>query len=147
MSDQLPPPADDAVAVAQSLQDTMDDWQAESKALRKEMARQRDYGRRNRRLIWGNYVGWALDVALSVLLAVVAFTAVHANSQAARNHDTQVASCKAGNDARSQNKGLWQFVIEQVKAANPHPRRAEQRVIDQFQAKVDTATALRDCDH
>lgn len=109
--------------------------------------------RRNLFLIRVLGLSLGIDIVLSGLLGFVAFNAhdasvraSHATSIASTNRQTLIASCRAGNDAREQNRQLWLFILDLAREANPHPTPAERKWRDSFQDRITATFALRDCD-
>ena len=125
-----------ALIAATRLQESMED-------LRTDLQAVRSYGERNRRFIWGLIVSIALDVALSIVVAVVAIAVSNTNDVAAQNRDAQIASCNAGNETRAVSRQLWNYVLDLSSQGNLTPEKRAQ--IDKFRAYMEAAYAPRDC--
>lgn len=103
------------------------------------------YGHRNRRMIWGLVVSLVLDIALSIVVAVVAVKASETNSLAQQNRNAAVATCEAGNSVRAVSVQLWTYVLDlsQKVPSNTAPDRQKQ--INDFRNYMLAAYAPRDC--
>jgi len=107
----------------------------ELQATRAEVVRLRTYGRRNRKFI-------VFDIILTVLLTALSGGVVHAIQSAGHANSAQLALCQAGNTARAQQIGIWEFLL---KLGN-QPRTAhEKQVVDEFLAHLHQVFAPRDC--
>jgi hypothetical protein len=137
-------PKPDPIATARGLTDAL-------KATAAEVERLRKYGRTNRKFV-------VVDVALTVLLAVVGLLSAHAVSQssaasvlATQNHTAQIAICQSGNQARAQNEQLWNFIIALSTSSPPRPgetaaqKAAGERIIGLLKAKVTMTFKSRNC--
>lgn len=133
----------DLVAVAQALASSMDGLAEQVGTLNAQVEAQESYGRRNRRMIWWLVVSLLFDVVLTAVIATVAVQANRASDQAAQVKSQQVSTCLASNEARANNKKLWDYVL----AATPtKPRTEEQNEqVRDFRAFVDKTFAPRDC--
>jgi hypothetical protein len=107
-------------------------------------------GRRTRRIIIGTAASVVLDIALTVLVTIVAVQASSASSSAAQTRNASVVSCQASNVTRAQEVGLWTHLVS-VSEAGPHPgqtaaqlKRNEQ-ALAAFLKYVGTVFAPRDC--
>jgi hypothetical protein len=114
-----------------------------------EVRRLSAYGHRNRRMIWGLIISIALDVTLTVVVAVFAVQAHDANTSAAAaravaavaQQDSQ-ALCEAGNVARAQQVDLWDYVL----SLSRKPTTPEQeKVVAQFEQHLHAVFAPRNC--
>jgi hypothetical protein len=89
-------------------------------------------------------------VIFSVILALVVIGVVvnavrtdRADSKANRVQQYQMSTCVSGNEFRRQQRVLWTDIDTLIRSTNKS--RANQRFVDQVQAKVDAAFAPRDC--
>jgi hypothetical protein len=115
--------------------------------LRQEIGALRTYGARNRHLILGLAISLLLDVILSIVVAFVAVSASDASSLANQNKQTQLATCRAGNETRAANVQLWTYVLDLAAASNPAPPTPQRtESLKQFTAYLHTVYAPRDCD-
>jgi hypothetical protein len=94
------------------------------------------YGRRNRHMIWGLVVSLVLDVALTIALTVVAIQGHNVHSQ-------QVATCRAGNDARRAQTQVWDYILS-LQPSEPLTAQQRKQIAD-FKTFVRRALAPRDC--
>lgn len=125
-------------AAAERLQGSMTELQSEIGTLR-------TYGQHNRRYIWGLIVSLALDVALSIVVAVVAVQANEASSLANQNQQAQRTTCEAGNQARAVSVQLWNYVLDATKD-DPRNQSPDRRaLIAKFRTYLESAYAQRDC--
>lgn len=141
---QTPVP-DDLAAVAARLTQTATQWRAEAQELRRELAQQTQYGHTNRRAIWALVISIAVDVALSVAVAILAVQTSNNNSATKRNHDSQVATCVASNQSRQDNKALWNFFISLAVPDVSKAPPATQEAVAKLRAKLDMTYSQRDC--
>ncbi len=111
--------------------------------LREEIVGLRSYGERNRRLIWGLLVSLALDLILSIVVAVVAVQAAETSSAASQNRQMQISSCEAGNQARMVSTQLWNYVLD-LSERNIQTPEQRQRIAE-FRQYMTTSLAPRDC--
>lgn len=115
-----------------------------------EVARLNSYGRRNRHLIWGTIISLAIDVALTVAVAVFAIEAHQANVTVAELHATQISACRLGNQSRSQQVALWVHIAT-VSSASPPPHESKKqleknkRTVAALLAYIRRVFAPRDC--
>jgi hypothetical protein len=130
------PDRESTLEAAQKLGESME-------SLRGEISALRQYGRRNRTLIWGLCASLLLDILLSVAVYFVAIQASEATSQAAINRQNAVSTCEAGNQARAVSTQLWTYVLDLSEQNNPTPERKQR--IDQFRAHIGEAYSPRDC--
>jgi hypothetical protein len=120
-------------------------------ALTAEMQSLGAYGKRNRHLIVGLAISLVLDLALSVVVWMVAAQAREASDRAAEassaaslNRQAQVVTCESGNEARAAQVRLWSTVLDLSAQVSPQtPERA--RAADEFRAYVVRTFAPRDC--
>lgn len=113
------------------------------------------YGKRNRHLIWSLGVSLVLDVLLTVVVAVFAVqahdattSATAAKATAAAVHQSNVSACQAGNDARTQQAKLWEFVESLIRPpahANPQKLREDKAVIAALELHVRETFQPRNC--
>jgi hypothetical protein len=125
------------------------------KGLREEVKGLRTYGRRSRWYIF-------IDVALTIVLAVVTVVAIHASQDAttarssaasaktaaAAEHSSLLASCVLGNQTRAQEIQLWTH-LAQVASPAPHLTRAQiaqnRKKVAALLAYIRTVFAPRPC--
>jgi hypothetical protein len=99
--------------------------------------------RRQGRVILGLIVSIVFDVALSVVIWLVAVQARDASSLATHNRLTQIVTCESGNQARAAQVQLWDFFLHLAGQTNPSPQKTEQ--IEKFRSYVGQTFAQRDC--
>lgn len=90
------------------------------------------YSRRTRKLIWGLAVSLALDITLSVIIAILSVSALSASSAV---HRSQLAACAIANQTRVQQIQLWQFVIT-LSQQQPDANKAELRTFEAYLHKT-----------
>lgn len=98
---------------------------------------------RTRHLLW--MVGTIFIVGLLVCVALV-FIAFRLNNQSVQNRQTREAiyvGCQSGNQARAQQKQLWEEVINLT--ARPNQTPAQQAVVGTFQRYLNNSLKPRDC--
>lgn len=134
---------DSTIQAAASLERSMDSLGNQIHALTK-------YGRQSRRLIWSLAASLLLDLVLSVIVWVVAVQANHASDLAAeatsvanQNHQAQVTTCVASNEARAATVQLWNYVLDLSTKNELGADKHKQ--IDDFRVYVNTTFAQRDC--
>lgn len=125
-------------AAADRLQDSMTDLRAEITTLR-------TYGQRNRRYILGLVVSLALDLALSIVVAVFAVQANEASSLANQNRQAQRTACEAGNQARGVSVQLWNYVLDATSREPQNETPERKALIAKFRTYMESAYAQRDC--
>jgi flagellar basal body-associated protein FliL len=120
-------------------------------ALRNELQELRQQNKRSRHLIWTLAVSLALDVLLSMFLAIVAVQAHHASdkatsatSAAAVNQQTQITTCKASNASRQVASQLWYYLLDAIDA-DPNETAQAKAQVKVFRMHVNQAYAQRDC--
>jgi hypothetical protein len=128
--------AQDPVATAQALTASLN-------GLRAGLDEANRFGRRNRHMIWWLIASLVLAAVALVAVGAVAIQAHDATSAAARVHDQQVATCRAGNDARRAQIQLWDYLLS-VPPPSPPPEEQRKR-LDQFRGFVHQVFAPRDC--
>lgn len=141
------PVPEDLATVATRLTETATAWRHEASELRKALNEQGNYGKRNRRAIYGLVISLMLDVILSVVVAVLAVKTADANSAARVNHQSQVAGCKATNTSRADNELLWDFFLQLSVPDESKLPAAEKAKLHALQAKIVQTYAQRDCDN
>jgi hypothetical protein len=109
--------------------------------LRTELCAVENYGHRNRRYIVGLAVSIGLDVALSIVVIIVALVVSSTNDIAHQNREAQKASCLSGNDTRAASVQLWSYVLDTAERNNP----ANRAQIEDFRTYMKKAYAPRDC--
>jgi uncharacterized membrane protein len=129
----------DPVATARALTAALDGLSGDIKRLT-------DYGIRNRHLIWALIVSLILDLALTIVIALVAVQAHDANATALSAKAAQMALCEAGNTTRAQQRQLWFHLLTTPRLPGSPPRtKAQQQQIDAFKAYISQTFAPRDC--
>jgi hypothetical protein len=135
---------DEMLAAAAGLQTSMDGLRCEVSGLRHQNSR-------NRHFIVALAVSLALDIIVSVALAVVAVQAHRASnrasdatSQAAQNRQAQVTTCKASNASRQVASQLWYYLLDAIDA-DPHETGQAKAQVKMFRVHVQKAYAQRDC--
>lgn len=105
----------EAIDAAHSLTETLQGTADELAGMRRELAAMNTYGHRNRHLIAGVAVSIALDIALTVIVAVIGIQAHHASDvaslAAAQNHASALASCRTSNVSRAAEVQLWTHLV------------------------------------
>lgn len=100
---------------------------------------------RTRKITWALAVSLVLDVALTIVVTVLTFAAIHDTSAVrtaqAGLHASQLAACAAGNQSHAEQRQLWGHVIAQA-AAGPGSNKTG---LDQFQAYINRTFAPVDC--
>jgi hypothetical protein len=125
-----------AIAAAIRLEESMT-------GLRDELHAVQTYGKRNRHIIGWLAGSLVLDIALSIIVAVIAVKSAETNSLAHQNRQAQVTTCVAGNQARGVSLQLWTYVLDQAQKTHPAPEQQAQ--IADFRQHVTAAYAPRDC--
>lgn len=135
---------DSTLAAAARLEESMAVLGAELKATR-------EYGHRNRHMIWALAISLMFDILMSVLFAFVAIQASNASdrateatSAAAQNRQNARVSCIAGNEARAAQVNLWNYVLDLSRRPNETPEQTKR--IDDFRKYVHIVFAQRNCD-
>jgi hypothetical protein len=135
-------PAQDPVAAAGQLSSSLD-------AMAGELRRLNSRERVNRRMIVSLAVSLALDLVLTVIVAITAVQAHNASTRAtdasaAAEHASasNTALCQASNTSRAQQIDLWNFLLSLGK---PPATAAERKVISGFRAYLDRDFAPRNC--
>jgi hypothetical protein len=111
------------------------------------------FGRRSRRVIIGLAVSFALDVILTVVLAVVALQThgtASVNSQQGRElHASQLTACANGNVFRDNQTTIWRDFVAIITKAETGQSAAQvaksQKLAAQFLAYVTTVNHPVDC--
>lgn len=104
------------------------------------------YGRRNRLMIWGGIIGWCVDIALTIVIAILVASQHHTQATVADLHSSQLSGCRLGNQIRSAEarfeESLWGHLAELSKPP-PHATRkqrlAQERSVRSIVAYVDSA--------
>lgn len=85
----------------------------------------------------------AISLALDILLSVGLAIGYRQNHQLAVKAETTqnavIRSCENSNDARKNNREIWDYIIELTAKAPPTPER------DTFIKKINDTYQLRDC--
>ena len=90
-------------------------------------------------------VSLALDVALSIVVAVFAVQASEASSLANQNRQAQRTTCEAGNQARAVSIQLWNYVLDATKDDPRNQTPERKALIAKFRTYMESAYAQRDC--
>lgn len=104
---------------------------------------QKAYGRRNRRLIWATITSLVLGFALTIALI---FTVVQLNdttAKADRNRERQISTCLSTNEARANNRKLWDFLLKLP--PNQEQTSQQRQQLEAFKSLVVQTFAPRDC--
>ena len=107
-----------------------------------ELAKANAYARRTRRRLWFTIVSVVLDVALTVIVAVLAVQGNHSSHAA---ESAQVASrnlCLAGNTARREQEDIWLYFLGLV---GPGKTPAAVHAEALLRGKLHQDLAPRDC--
>ena len=145
----------EAIDAARGLTETLRGTAGELAAMRRELAAMNVYGKHNRRLIAGLAISFALDLLLTVIVAVFAIQAHDASSQAhvaaslaAQNHASALKFCRAANvSAEAQVRLTTYFVaITQPPPGAPGAQAVTTRARDAaLLVYVRRSFAPRDC--
>lgn len=127
-----------ALAAAARLNESVTD-------LRDEIHYLRSYGERNRHYIWGLAISLMLDVALSIVVIIVAVQANDANDRANANHQYQIDSCNQSNQARMVSANLWNYVLDAAAKSPENQTPDRKKQIADFRAYMESAYQQRDC--
>lgn len=84
-----------------------------------------------------------IDIILTVGLAMLTVKTHTIAAQSESNRDAIVAYCKSTNEARANNKLLWDHLIDMSEDRKRTPE--QQKVFDDFKAFVNKTYAPRDC--
>jgi len=142
-------PAGDAVSAAEGLTGALGQMRDEFQSMRGELtatrqaseerdANLRKGARRTRKMIIGLVLSLILDVTLTVVVSVIV----------AQQHSAQVAACRIGNQARTQQIQLWTHLVAISKAPpgeTAAQRRAREETITGFLDYVKRSFAPRNC--
>ena len=108
----------EAIEAARGLTEAVKGTADELAAMRRELAAMNTYGKHNRRLIAGLAVSFALDIVLTVVVAVFAIQAHDASSQAhvaaslaAQNHASALTFCRAANVSAAAQVRLTTYFV------------------------------------
>jgi hypothetical protein len=106
-------------------------------------------GRTNRRIIVGLLISLALDILLSIAVAIIAVKANDTASTAASAKTQARQNCIAGNASRADQLKLWTYVLSFPPPVNETPaaRRRRMAATVKFTAFIHRVFAPRDCDH
>jgi hypothetical protein len=114
---------------------TAKDLTAAVGTLSKEVARLRRFGRHNRWFI-------LVDIVLTVALSLFGALAVHSAQIASRASSAQLALCQAGNVARAQQVGIWDYLL----TLSGPPKTPQARVlITKFEHRLKVVFMPRNC--
>ena len=114
---------------------TAEGLQAALAAMAGELQRVRQGERRNRAFV-------IFDIALTVLLTLVGGVAVHSATVASQADKAQLALCQAGNVARAQQLGLWDYLFH---LAGKPPTSQARKLDAEFLHHVHTVFMPRNC--
>jgi hypothetical protein len=94
------------------------------------------YGHRTRLMTWLTVIGWALDVALTVVIAVVAVSAHDASTAASENRVSSLASCGQSNATRAAEIRLWDHIaaLSITKKTPPKALAADENLLAYIRA-------------
>lgn len=106
-----------------------------------ELERLNDYGHRSRQLIWLTIISLAIDLVVTVIVAVFAVQAHEANITATANHASNLAACRAGNVTRAGEVRVWEHLLSLV----PPPSAKARKLDAEFIAYVKNVWAPRNC--
>jgi hypothetical protein len=128
--------------LAERLDTVRDDSEARDADLKK-------YGRVNRHRIWLSYALVALDVILTVVVALLAVQARNASATANETRAASVAACQSTNVARAENEQLWDYVLT-LFAPRPGETAAEaargEQALASLRAHVTQTFEPRNCE-
>jgi hypothetical protein len=141
------PVPEDLATVATRLTEVAVAWRAEAQELRSDLNQQGRFGRNNRRWIYGLIFSLMIDVILSVSVLALAVTASNNSSETKRNRDSQIATCRATNQSRVDNKQLWEFFIQLLVPDETKVDAKTKTALVRLHAKLDSTYTLRDCDN
>lgn len=82
-------------------------------------------------------------VVIAIVCILVAGFIVNAQQTAKRNRDIQINNCKIGNEFRTNNRQLWDYILALSPEKPPTPEQAK-RIID-FKKFLNKTFELRDC--
>lgn len=98
---------------------------------------------RQRRTIRFLIIAFALDFILSIGLIAVAIKTNEALQLSQNNKEAVVANCETANEARKNNRALWDYILA-IPTPNA-PTIEQQKNRTDFKAFVDKTFAPRDC--
>jgi hypothetical protein len=110
-----------------------------------EVGTLRDYGHRNRAMIWGLVVSVLLNLVVGVIAISASLQAREATSQAAVNAQNAKITCEAGNESRRLQTQLWTYVLD-LSSKRPNMTAEQRKQIAAFRGYIATVYAPRDCD-
>lgn len=88
-------------------------------------------------------ISLALDVLLTVAFGYISIRTADLASKADSNRAALVRSCETANQSRSDNREIWDYVLELSQRPSTTP--AEQETRDKFVAKVNETFKPRNC--
>jgi hypothetical protein len=88
--------------------------------------------KRTRRLSWVLAISFALDIILTVVVALLTVSAVN---QASSIKSSQLAACAIGNATRADERALWGYLV-QLSDKNPGTNQSELQKFDAFVNKT-----------
>lgn len=101
-------------------------------------------GKRTRKLVLYLAISVGVNVALTIVLAVVFYNQNIIQDKLIKNQNNIVASCNAGNEFRRSNLRIWDYLLDQPPTV---PRTIdEQRQLNKFRNIVTDTFRLRDCE-
>lgn len=102
--------------------------------------------KQHRTIVW-LWVSIALDVLLSLVLTAVALFAVHTANKVQSNSSITHTSCLAGNEFRSNDRALWDFVLKLPIPADETVARRATRIANTaaLNSFLDVTFKLRVC--
>jgi hypothetical protein len=108
----------EAIEAARGLTEAVQGTAGELAAMRRELAAMNTYGKHNRRFIAGLAISFALDIVLTIVVAVFAIQAHDASSQAhvaaalaAQNHASALTFCRAANVSAAAQVRLTTYFV------------------------------------
>lgn len=102
--------------------------------------------KRRRHQLLALTVSLILDFLLTIGLFAVSVKTQQVAGQADSNHQAIVRSCEASNEARANNKALWDYILELPPNPTQGPLSADQqKQREDFKIFVAKTFAARDC--
>jgi hypothetical protein len=147
------PVADEPVAAATNLADSLNNLAGQLAAAKTSSAEQfsavEKFGRKNRHFIWGLILSIVLDVTLSILAFFLVNSLHNTQNQVVQQQSaartTQYSQCVTNNDARAQDKTLWDVFFADLvpPGSKPTPKIAAE--LARLNKIVNDKDAPRDC--
>jgi hypothetical protein len=151
--------ARDLTGALNGLSQRLDDAKTASEERDQQLS---EYGRRNRQLIRRSRRLIAVDIVLTIALALVGLNsarsndradtavataavakarAAAANTAAVAEHQSLIAGCEAGNVNRKNELGVWDYLLDNTTPTS----KAQAKALAKFGQKIDQAYAPRNC--